>query len=558
MTMTVWDLRSDVEVPHGLGVLAPDTLRAWLTPDPALVVLEIGREDVDPPETRLSLRSLVDGTEVAPLPPGSAVALGGAAVVSCTGDGSGRGSTAIVDMIGSSAPPSAFPSRVTLCEHRLTADREFLIGRPGLEGPERDEVEIIDLRTGTTRESFLPVGILGDIVWPRRLTAARTVAIARTPDGPAVLAAHHGSILRLRTRPVLPEQGYVAGADLETMRSVSDDGRYSVSNPGGALVVEDLRTGLQVAALPGAAGAGPDVGTEVRVLGPEPSGWTLTRYEIPTLRRVASFPLPVSADPVPPRSNYYAGQNAAVAELETPDGHQLLTISDGLLAALDPQTGRPLAPPTALGDTPEEHRWFQRATSLLRARPGHPGQAVVLGMNGDLQLWDAVRGERLRTIPTAYRPANGTGYPRIAIDRDGRRMAVLTPERTIEVWDLDSGALTGPGIPAPGVTEFAGFDADGHLVADANPDGGGFEVRLIDVDERRETARMMTVHTPVGGITGDGRNMRLPGFDGSVPELVPLSAAVWRDELCAVLARPFTPAEAAVLPQGANLDPPCA
>jgi WD40 repeat protein len=382
--------------------------------------------------------------------------------------------------------------------------------------------------------------------------------VAGSPDGPAVLAAHHGSVLRLTTRPVLPEQEDMAGVDVTPARVVSDDGRYSVSNPGGALVVEDLGTGRQVAALPGAAGAGTtvQVGTEVLVLGPESSGWTLARYEIPTLRRVASFALPVSADPVPPRSNFYAGNNAAVAELQTPDGRQLLTISDGLLAALDPQTGHPLAPPTTLGDTPEERTWFQRTPSRLVARPGHSGQAVVTGMNGELQLWDAVRGERLRTIPTAYRPADDSAYPRIVIDRPGTRMAVLTPHRTIEVWDLESGVLTGPGIPAPGAAELVGFDADDHLVTYAGTGGGGFEVRLIDVDERRDAARM-TVSVPVQGITGDGRSTRLLSFDRSVPELVPLTPAVWRDELCSVLDRPFTPDEAAVLPQGANPASPC-
>jgi Trypsin-like peptidase domain len=557
MTMVVRDLSSDAEVPHALGVLPSDTLRAWLTPDPNLVVLQLGREDVDPPETRLSLRSLADGTEAAPLPARSAVAMGGAAVVSC--DVAEAGSAVVtVHMIGSSAPPPAIPATIDLCEYWISADGGFVIGRLGLEGPGRDRVRITDLRTGAARELFLPVGVLGDIVWPRRLTTARGVAVAGPPDRPVVLATHHGSVLRLTTRPVLPEQEDMAGVDERPMRFVSDDGRYAVSNPGGALVVEDLGTGQQVAALPGAAGAGAavQVGTEVVVLTPEPTRWTLSRYEIPTLRRTASFHLPVSAEPAPTRSNYYAGQDAAVVELETPGGGQLLAISDGMLTALDPQTGRPLGPSTALGGTPEEHAWFQRATSRLEPRPGHPGQAVVTGMNGELQLWDAARGERLRTIPTAYRPAIDAAFPWIEIDRHGRHMAVLTPDRAIEVWDLESGRLTGPGIPAPGGVDLVGFDADGELVTYAGTGGRGFEVRQIDVDERRDVATMI-VHATVERITGDGRSMRLSSFDGSVPELVPLTATVWRDELCAVLDRPFSPDEAAVLPQGANLAPPC-
>jgi hypothetical protein len=51
--------------------------------------------------------------------------------------------------------------------------------------------------------------------------------------------------------------------------------------------------------------------------------------------------------------------------------------------------------------------------------------------------------------------------------------------------------------------------------------------------------------------------MRLKGFDGSPPELLPLTARAWHDKVCSVVDRPFTPAELAVLPPGTDTGPPC-
>ena len=43
--------------------------------------------------------------------------------------------------------------------------------------------------------------------------------------------------------------------------------------------------------------------------------------------------------------------------------------------------------------------------------------------------------------------------------------------------------------------------------------------------------------------SGNGTAIRVNGFDGSPPALVPLTAGAWRDQLCSVVHRPFTTAE---------------
>jgi WD40 repeat protein len=549
VTMRVWDLRSDSEVPNRLGVLAPDTLAVWLTPDPDLVLVRTGAASAATAETRLALRSLTDGAEVAVMPPSSGVVLGGAAVASCAQAGTDP-AVVTVTPVGAAIAPLQVRTLGGSCRIGISADGGTLIEPDPAGAPATALARITDLRSGAAHELDLPLGVLADSP-AQGFIVETAVAVAGTPDRPVLLAAHHGSVLRMTTRPVLPDEVAGQGA----VRTASDDGRYIMTRGGDTLLVEDPNTGERLAALPGVVGEGSRVafGSEIWVFDPEPDGWTVTRYDVPTLRRTASFRLPVSADPLPTSSELLAGQDVGLTDIETPAGRRLLSISDGLLAVLDPQTGQPLHPPTTLGGSPEERRWFQRAP-LLAARPGHPDQAVVTGMDGGLQVWDTERGEHLRTIPTAYRPLEEVRAPRFAIDRAGSRLAVLTPNGTIEVWDLDTGAPLGPAVPAPGVTDLLGFDADGYLVAEGDL-AAGAELRFIDLDERREAGSMSLPHG-IDGMVGDGKAVRVNGFDGSPPALVPLIAAAWRDQLCSVI-RPFTAPEQSVLPPGAGTEEPC-
>ena len=552
VTMRVWDLRSDTEVPNRLGVLAPDTLAVWLTPDPDLVLVRTGEASAAAAETRLALRSLADGAEVAVMPPASAVVLGGAAVATCAQAGTDP-AVVTVTPVGAAAAPRQVRTMGTSCRNRISADGGSLIETHPGTARAATLVRITDLRSGAAHELDLPVGVLAESPEPG-FTVEATVAVAGTPDRPTVLAAHHSSVLRMTTRPGLPD-AEVDGRG--AVRTASADGRYVMSRVGDSLVVEDPGTGERLAALSGAVGGGSRVAfgsSDIWVFDAEPDGWRLTRYDVPTLRRAASFRMPVSADPLPTSGELLAGQDVSASYIETPGGRRLLSISDGLLALLDPQTGQPLHPPTMLGGSPEERRWFQRAP-LLAARPGHPGQAVVTGMDGGLQVWDAERGEHLRTIPTAYRPLEELHVPKFAIDRTGSMMAVLTPNGAIEVWDLDTGALLGPAMPAPGATDLPGFDADGYLVVEGDL-AADAELRFVDLGERRE-AGSMAVPYGIDGMDDNGTAIRVNGFDGSPPVLVPLTAATWRDQLCSVVHRPFTAAEQSVLPPGAGTEEPC-
>ncbi len=564
VTLSLWDLRSDTAVPHGMGAIPNGTLDVWLTPDPNLILMSTGEQrTTTTPGSRLALRSLTDGTEIAVMPAGSTVVGRGAAVASCATSESAEAVTTVIP-VGATSPSLQVRMLDGLdrCNSRLSADGGSLIETYSPDGRGGSPVRITDLLSGAAHDTVLPPGVLDERV-AEQFTEALDVAVTRTstgPEPPTVIVAAGGSMYRLTTRPRYPE---AEQRDVPTQLSLgADDGPFVLGRVGDALVVNDKRTGQQVNRLPGVVPEGSRLSygsSDIWVVSPEPNAWTVTRYTVPDLRRITSFPLPVSAEPAPTSIETFEGQDNVVESVDTPDGQRFLSLSDGMLALVDPESGRTLHPPITLGDSPEERRWYQLEPKM-RARPGHPGQAIITTSDGELEVWDAVRGARLTTIPTTHRPLEELfdWSPPIAMDANGSRLTLLTPDHTIEVWDLDTAALLGPPIPAPGALDLPGFDADGNLVVLADQTSTDSVLRFIDLNERRETGTLAVgLGFPRGAIGSDGRAMWHMGSQGSSPYVVPLTAGAWRDALCPMLDRPFTASESRVLPPGADTEGPC-
>ncbi|MEJ3653388.1 trypsin-like peptidase domain-containing protein [Actinomycetes bacterium KLBMP 9759] len=583
---TVWDLRSDTEIPHGLGTLPEGAIDAWLPSDPHLVLLRAPDPTTSDPTTsdpttsdpttsdpttsangsRLVLRSLVDGSEIAVMPAGSVVVGGGSAVASCAvsaPDAPRPSAVTTVTPVGAVSP--SLTVRMlddSSCDSWLSAGGALIEAHaPGdLEGP---PVRITDLVSGVARDTVLPPGVLGGGA-DEPFTIAAKVAVTREPpdSDPAVVVASGASVFRLATMPRFPEDEH---PDALTERSLgAADGRFVLGRVGDALVVDDRRTGRPVNRLPGAVPAGSQLTygeSEIWVVSPEPAAWRLTRYSAPDLRLIVSFLLPVSAEPAPTSLDFMKGQSVTVRSLDTPEGTRILSMTDGVLAVLDPASGTPIHRPVVLGNSPAERQWFQRGSRMVD-RPGRLGHAVVVDGDGDLELWDVVRGVRLVTIPTTHRPRDGLlagSFPPYAMDGSGSRLALLTPDKTIEVWDLDTGTVLGPPLPAPDAGYFLGFDADGRLVELGDQPGLSDVLRFIDLDERREEGVLPLGQGFLGGAIGpDGDNVWFRGFRGSSPYLVPLTAEAWRDGLCAILDRPFSEAETRFLPVDGSVERPCA
>ncbi|WP_232662856.1 serine protease [Pseudonocardia sp. TRM90224] len=544
----VWDLEAGREIPTGLGPLPTDTQAFWLTTQPDRMLLRNGRSNS--PDTRLTLRSLSDGSEISAASPSSGVVEDGAAVVTCVaGAKLGDGSTVSVSGIGEDAPRLQFPALRPGCGRRLTADGRTLVEPDFSVADMTDTVRLTDLRSGATRQATLPKGMIGED--PRAAFGVTSLALVARPGAPpVVLGAQGASLLRFTTAPLASGK---AGYD-GTSREISTDQRYVIRRDGDLrIAVEDAVTGTTLAELPEAfqPPVQTGVGEDLWVMDTEADRWRLRTFTLPELRPILTIPFPASPDPIP--VDGFDGPRVAFESSENDSDGVLETVSTGMLSTIDLRTGQPLHAPVALGATPEQHRWYQRFPTV-RARHGHPGQAVVADDVGALQLRDTASGAVVRTIPTTWRPKSfiDPNPPKFAIDPTGARLALLTPEATLEIWDLDTATMTGRPVPAPGVSDLLGFTSDGMVAVEFEQE----HAAVIDPVAGREIARLQ-VPSRTASLDGDGSAIAVKTLDGEAPYALAITVDGWRDKLCAVLDRPLSDAELAQLPEGADRERPC-
>jgi hypothetical protein len=274
----------------------------------------------------------------------------------------------------------------------------------------------------------------------------------------------------------------------------------------------------------------------------EPDGWVVRRYALPSFAALAVYDMPGDAT---------AEESEATDRLDAgmgPDDPVVL-LAGGMLVARDRRSGAALGPEVPVGATAEEQRRVRTVPSM-QARPGHPGQVVVDVGPGGLQLWDAVAGVAVGAIPVEV-----SGPP--AVTRDGRRIAILTRNQTVEVYDLDTLRPARAPIPVPDVSALAGFDADGYLAGIGVSEGQN-SIVLVDIERGRAAGTIAPGTFARAMLTGPNRSSLATGTAvGQGLSDVPLLARDWRDRVCGLMDRPFTDAELASLPDGTDASPPC-
>lgn len=144
-----------------------------------------------------------------------------------------------------------------------------------------------------------------------------------------------------------------------------------------------------------------------------------------------------------------------------------------------------------------------------------------------------------------------------AVTRDGRRIAILTRNQTVEVYDLDTLRPARAPIAAPDITAFAGFDADGYLAGIGITEALN-SIVLVDVERGRVAGTIAPGTSLRASLTGPDRSSLVTGTTtGQGLSDVALLARDWRDRICGLMDRPFTDAELAALPGGTDVSPPC-
>jgi len=543
----LWDLRRNAEIPNGIGPLPADVTWGWPTDDPGRVLLRHGTFGQD--GTRLVARSVADGSELAAYPEGTSVAPDGGALVRLEEDPEvRRPATVVVEPPAGGAPARRLATRdVTVAWTRLSSDGRWLLERPAVRGTDFQVLRMTALDTGEVRQVTIPAVPEADASTGSddRLKAAASLGVVSTGGSTWLLLAQGTSVLRFATEPVVDEPGWDYVIRDSFHGTVVTRHRTGDST---GFVVRDQRTGQRLGEL-----SGLDPRTLVVVyedtlwtMVPVPGAWEIGQYAFPTLQLTTSWRVPDRAPPNPDPPFGHVPIDLVA------DGDQVVIANGGHLSAHDRATGRPLGSPVRLGDTPEVTGYLAERARLWE-RPGHPGQ-VAVNVSGRIEVWDVPSGRLVGSVDVFTE-----GGP--VFDPSGTRMAVPNRDRAIEVWDVDRGVPARPPIALPEQpTELVAFQPDGYLVVRVGLNGPEpYRLVFVDLASGRESG-VMRLTNDIGARDPEGRTvgLRTTSSDGGQnPEELQLTADGWRDALCGVATRPFTPAERALLPEGTDPTPPC-
>ena len=553
MELQLLDVGSGASTARSLPGVAPNTDGLSLLAD-GTVLLRSGTGKGDDPERRVVRTLAADpaGDAVTPLPDGTeTVRDKGAFLLRCVPPTPGAaGAKAAVDVVPVAGEVTArrVPLSWNTCaEARPTFDGRWLVENAGVvDERSQDVLRITDLTDGSQYQALVPRVPLASRRLPGgELQAEVRLAVTRGADGIVRVLALEGptldpeapnaALLRVTAAPAAPESDSLAP---------STDGRWAVATQlGKGITAFDRRTGAVAGFLPlvlGPDDSSVEVDDGVWVQQATPAGFRLRRFDLPTLREQATYDIPPTG-----AGGGYA--DTAQADRGADPGSPIAVVANGTLSAVDRTTGRRLGGPVPVTTTDAGRR--QLATDPTAwPRPRHPGQVLINGPDG-VELWDAVAGRRIGTIPMA-----AAGKAGLAVARDGRLAAVLGSKQTIEVYDLDTFQQVRPPVAMTGVWPTT-FTDDGLLVLTTV---GADRIVFVDLDTGREAGSLVPgFFVSPYATSPTGRTMTVGEESMRGLSDVSLRAQDWFDHVCGLMNRPFTAAELAVLPEGTDTAPPC-
>jgi hypothetical protein len=535
--VAAWDVTTRARVPVSAALVEQQPIVGlWGTSDPDLVVVRTTTGGPDGAD-RIVTRSLRDGSvrhvlsERRAGDPAAEVVRSGRGVATCL-EGPEVGRYAVVVTATDTGAETARVPLRRVCGGELplvTGDRNHLAEAIGPVDSPYQVIRVVDLGTGAAVEAVVPRGRFDN---PTR--ADPTMTVLTPPSGPpAVLVRRATSLLALGTTPDPLDPVSDAG-----QAYASADGRDVVVDRPESVLVRDVVSGEEQGRLGPLRGGDGDlvvvgVEDEVQMVTRAAGRWTISTYSLPALTGRESYPVPVPADADPGSTTVNA----------VSDGDRMVAVADGLLTVWDRNTRQQVGGSVTVGEGPEEQRAFRDA--MVKLRPGRPDQVVIAAPGRPVVIYSLADRRILARLPVP------SATNAMVVDDSGRRLAVRTTERTVELWDIDSGRrATGP-LFAPDASTLVGFSGDGYLVT-ANRTTDALQWWDVDRGALSGTVRL-------GGRLADPRDradpLFLSTFDG-MPGQLPLAAQVWADRLCAVVG-PYTEAELRALPVGAQDRRPC-
>lgn len=302
------------------------------------------------------------------------------------------------------------------------------------------------------------------------------------------------------------------------------DGRWALAFHGNKLTVWDVETGVYKTL------RAPGVTAEAVAVTPNGkqavvAGWYLMVWDLETGSVLHTLD----------------GHHAHVAVLAvTPDGERIITAArDGSLMVWDLQRGRKLntlvEEKLSLGDQvrqsfgiPVVGNYRQLLTkshpSTVRCVAVTPDSMKLLtgSDNGSLRMWDLIWGKLLQTITVQTTGTHGRAQRNhralsaVAVAPDGKRALSASDDRTLHLWDLETGREMRVLKTPAGQITFLAFMPDGRRAVSVS--GTEDTIRLWDLESAEEFRPPLTHSQAVVSLamTPDGRRAVSASVDGSV------------------------------------------
>lgn len=530
-----WDVNSRMPVALPITIASgPDVLGVDAGADPDIVLLE--------ESDAYSARDLRTGAEVG-LVPGRELGLGGSVAVDCPDD----------NLEVRDVPSGTLRSTTADCQvsGELDASGRYAVKSEGTTDS-LAWIVVTDLRNGTSVRAAIPNSSLSD---------GAASDVLPLPDGKLAILQFRGGDL---VRSVIPaphpndpamddisDDTHNQGGGSYDVLAASPDGRFQLRFRDQGAWLRDTTTGA-TSAVP--AGLYDDLATvlhespmadaiEFSADGSHlivPMGGVLHVYAVPGMFLEHALTLTTAPEP---------RTELGDPTLAMTDDGGMFTNYAGLLSSWDLTTGQLRQAPLRLRDDPADQELEAQSPSEITARPRHRDQALLRGINGNVELAD-LQGRRLveisRTGPVGF------GLARAAFDRSGDHLAMvhgLDKDATIEVWNVAE-VRQERAIVAPKATDVAGFTPEGYLVVRT---GDGLQV--WDQTRSRPIAELLSTEP---GMSWSLRDNTLVAGSDSDSFSLPLDVNQWIDHLCRAVGRSLTENERELLPPGAeNMTAPC-